>query len=309
MKSFIQIIFLISVIVLDNSIFALEITNEPLITREMTEFLKQNVDWEVTEYSENIFKDWSVSDFLGFIGQTEPFTDNINQLESDTLNFEDLPDHFDARTKWPKCIHPIRRQHNCGSCWAHTSTESLSDRFCIHKGQDFVLSVQDPVSCDKSNDACKGGSLVGVFQYLEKTGAVTEDCFPYTSGENGHVPPCPTKCPTGKPWIKHHCAAGSVKKMENIVAMKTELYNSGPIGTHFKLYRDFNYYKSGIYYHKAGEYVCGHYMKVIGWGVENNEHYWVIANSFGADWGDHGFVKFKMGDCGINEYMVSCLPA
>merc|ERR1712127_374110 len=30
----------------------------------------------------------------------------------------DVPAEFDARTKWPSCIHPIRNQGQCGSCWA-----------------------------------------------------------------------------------------------------------------------------------------------------------------------------------------------
>jgi len=45
----------------------------------------------------------------------------------------DVPDTFDARTKWPNCksIGTIRDQANCGSCWAHGTTEAYNDRACI----------------------------------------------------------------------------------------------------------------------------------------------------------------------------------
>lgn len=51
----------------------------------------------------------------------------INQVTG-----EDLPDSFDWREKMPECIHAVRNQGKCGSCWAHSSSEVVSDRFCIH---------------------------------------------------------------------------------------------------------------------------------------------------------------------------------
>ncbi len=49
----------------------------------------------------------------------------------DLLDLITVPDSFDSRTQWPDCIHPIRNQAQCGSCWAFGASEALSDRFCI----------------------------------------------------------------------------------------------------------------------------------------------------------------------------------
>ena len=45
---------------------------------------------------------------------------------------------------------------------------------------------------------------------------------------------------------------------------------------------------SGIYKRVAGFFVYLHTVKVIGCGVENNQDYVLIANSWGKDWGIDG---------------------
>jgi C1A family cysteine protease len=43
----------------------------------------------------------------------------------------DLPKQFDARVQWKDCIHAVRNQEKCGSCWAFAASEAFSDRICI----------------------------------------------------------------------------------------------------------------------------------------------------------------------------------
>ncbi len=38
----------------------------------------------------------------------------------------------------------------------------------------------------------------------------------------------------------------------------------------------------------SGAALGGHAVKMIGWGEENGTPYWLIANSWNSDWGDHG---------------------
>jgi len=44
----------------------------------------------------------------------------------------------------------------------------------------------------------------------------------------------------------------------------------------------------GVYQHTTGEILGGHAVRMIGWGIENGTPYWLIANSWNTDWGDHG---------------------
>ena len=56
-----------------------------------------------------------------------------------------------------------------------------------------VLSPEDLVSCDKTDQGCQGGRLPDAWNYLTKTGAVTDTCLPYTAG-SGTAPACANKC-------------------------------------------------------------------------------------------------------------------
>lgn len=92
----------------------------------------------------------------------------------------------------------------------------------------------------------------------------------------------------------------------------TELYKNGPVEAAFDVYADFLNYKTGencfniclnhlnrtrvlmlnvavgVYQHVTGEMLGGHAIKILGWGEENGTPYWLAANSWNEDWGDHG---------------------
>ncbi|EFC49937.1 predicted protein, partial [Naegleria gruberi] len=220
-----------------------------------------------------------------------------------------LPESFDSREKWPTCIHPIRNQEQCGSCWACKnlfiqSSEVLSDRFCIASGGkvNVVLSPQDLVSCNWYNAGCDGGILWAAWIYLKHTGIVTDQCLPYSSG-NGVAPSCPKYCNgTSTPIDSVKYKAKDWYEVGSIAEkIMNEIATNGPVQSGFSVYQDFMSYKSGVYTHQTGSFLGGHAIKIVGWGVENNVKYWLVANSWGPDWGLNGLFKIKRGDneCGI----------
>ena len=90
--------------------------------------------------------------------------------------------------------------------------------------------------------------------------------------------------------------AKNVKAIAGENAIKTELINNGPVHTGFTVYQDFMNYKSGIYKHVSGSSLGGHAVVIIGYGVSNGTKYWICQNSWGANWGENGFFRIKIGD-------------
>merc|ERR1719446_77231 len=72
--------------------------------------------------------------------------------------------------------------------------------------------------------------------------------------------------------------------------------------------RVFQSYKSGI---MTGD--CGtkldHGILAVGYGTENGQDYWKVKNSWGAVWGDEGYVKLLRGKKGAGECGLLSQPS
>merc|ERR1712232_841985 len=43
-------------------------------------------------------------------------------------------------------------------------------------------------------------------------------------------------------------------------------------------------------------------------GTESGTNYWKIANSWNPYWGEKGYFRIKMGDCGVDDQVVASSP-
>ncbi len=131
------------------------------INSKMVADIRSKASWEAHEPDTNPLANLTREQLLNLVGTNIDY--DYNMPATTYENVGALPTNFDPRTeKFSNCIHPIRDQQQCGSCWAFGATEALSDRFCI-AGKDVILSPQEPVSCDTNNYGCDGGYLIYVW--------------------------------------------------------------------------------------------------------------------------------------------------
>jgi len=280
-------------------------SNSEFITEKHLEQKRSEVTFEIYSHEEHPFKNWSKSEIQGLLGLSRVSLKDTSNIVYTLENVNDLPDNFDSRQNWPDCIHSIRDQGHCGSCWAHAASEVLSDRFCIASqgAVNVVLSPEDMVSCDYIDHGCNGGILTTSWVYLQFFGIVTDDCKPYTSAD-GSVERCKLlskQCRNETVEYKKY-RASKYYTLNSIDAIKQNIFANGPVESGFSVYDDFLSYKSGIYRRgPSSKFLGGHAVKIVGWGQENNTEYWIVANSWGEVWGEQGFFKIAFRECGIEN--------
>lgn len=268
--------------------------HQPYFTKETYQQITETAKFETVPFEKNQFKYWSEAELRSLFGTFLP--SHKRTVEQGECN---VPDSFDARQQWPNCIHPIRDQQHCGSCWAFAASEVLSDRFCIaSNGQiDVVLSPEDMVSCDTGDMGCNGGYLDASWEYLRNEGIVSDDCLPYSSGD-GQTGYCPSEfsygqCPTGAEFKKYR--ASGYTHYNSICDIQQAIMNEGPVETGFTVYRDLMAYQGGVYTSDCSQQLGGHAVKIVGWGNEGGRKYWIIANSWNSGWGESGFIRIEIG--------------
>lgn len=216
----------------------------------------------------------------------------------DALLVSALPSTLDWRNRSGNWVSGVRDQGSCGSCWAFATVGALESLAKIVRNimTDIDLSEETLVHCSGAGD-CDGGYMNLAAEFLRRTGAPREDCYPY-SATDGSCKPCPG-------WMSKTVRIASRRAYAN--ASKTTLENvllAAPIAAYMEVYSDFYNYRTGIYERTAGAtYKGGHGILIVGYN--NNESYWICKNSWGTDWGENGFFRIRMGNCKIASYAVS----
>jgi len=254
-----------------------------------------------------------------------------------------LPATFDARVQWPQCpsIGMIRDQSSCGSCWAFGAVEAATDRICIETNatQQIMISANDLTACCSAcGFGCGGGYLPAAWSYLTTTGIVSggnyndsttlQWCQKYSLPNCAHhefpgkfapcpsteydTPKCVASCDADTHYTTsyakdHHMFHSSYALTNDANAIAQEIYSHGPVEAAFTVYEDFLTYKSGVYVHQSTEAVGGHAVKLMGWGTENGQNYWLVANSWNDGWGNMGTFKIARGtdECGIESQVIA----
>jgi len=153
------------------------------------------------------------------------------------------------------------------------------------------------LNCDKSNYGCDGGYVTRVYNWGKRKGFIPERCYPYVGKagecEEDHLES--NECRVNNEFYRviDYCLA------TEDIGIKKEILKHGPVVAQMTIFTDFLTYKEGIYHRSedAFKFNGQHVVKIVGWDRQGDgNEYWIVENSWGADWGENGYFKVLASD-------------
>lgn len=251
------------------------------------------------------------------ISETTKATRTNSSDDDDAPNLSvGAPVSIPARMDWRRsgCVAAPVNQHKCGCCYALATMNVLESMRCINQVSSPILSPQQVVDCSTpragyQNFGCNGGWPTRVLRYLQDVGvAAREACYPLILRQE--------VCKLNRVRQAAGCTVQASAKDSGRLRYKVlnnerdilyHVAKTGPVVTVMKTTDKFLYYGSGIFddpscSRRADD--VDHAISIVGYGRENGVDYWLIKNSWGAEWGLDGYGKFRRGSnaCSIGHW-------
>jgi cathepsin L len=207
-----------------------------------------------------------------------------------------LPSDFDWRQKG--AVTHVKNQGQCGSCWSFSTTGSTEGANFLKTGRLVSLSEQNLIDCSGSygNNGCNGGLMDYAFEYIiNNKGIDTEASYPYQTAQYT----CRYNPANSGGSLTKYTDVTSGSELALLNAVAIEPTSVAIDASH----NSFQFYSSGVYYESAcSSSQLDHGVLAVGWGTESGQDYWLVKNSWGADWGLQGYIKMarnRNNNCGI----------
>jgi len=251
-----------------------------------------------------------------YLGLHAPSSLKSSGKEAPVLPTDDLPMDFDWREKG--AVTDVKDQGSCGSCWSFSTTGAVEGAHFLKTGELVSLSEQQLVDCDHECDdeetsvcdaGCNGGLMTSAYKYILKSGGLQKESdYPY-QGVDG-------KCHFDKSKVAASIDSFNVVGVDES-QIAANLVKNGPlaIGINAVFMQT---YVGGV----SCPYICSkrridHGVLLVGYGEKafspirlKEKPYWIIKNSWGANWGEQGYYLLCRGynECGTDT-MVSTVVA
>lgn len=195
----------------------------------------------------------------------------------------------------PESGPTLRDQGACGSCWAISAAEAVEAQLQMRGGASQQVSAQALIDCVPNPQHCGGqGGCHGAtgelaYTFMRDHGIPLEEDLPYEA----HTKQCSAEPPKSRVVVSGWNALPSNKAQP----LMNSLANLGPTVVTVAARSWYNY-KGGVFDDCEKDVILGHAVLAKGYGTDatNGQKFWLIQNSWGAQWGEEGHIRLLRRD-------------
>lgn len=233
---------------------------------------------------------------------------NLSSLESLFEAKEEEPFEYMNWADTDK-VHAPKNQGSCGSCWAFSAIGAIESAYAIQHDEPVLdLSEQQFVDCVHVGETsgCQGGFMDDAFTYSQDHAVCSSTEYPYKAKNQA----CQIEESDFACEDKVH-VTDFVDVQPNSKAAMKEALDKGPVSIGVSAGNlGFQFYFKGVL-----RFLCGkrldHGVLAVGYGHQEATtflkatDYWIVKNSWGKSWGEHGYLRIKAnenkngGTCGV----------
>ncbi len=207
----------------------------------------------------------------------------------------DLPAAYDWRTQ--VTFPPVRDQgpYNTGDAFGFIGVLEIA---LLRSGIEVDLSEQYLVNCGS------GPGALGMLTCPDGIGAPPPNtCDQYGAPLEADLPYQGTAGPCACPYTMAYCARYAGTIFDDVPATKQALLDYGPLAAWVYAGDAFRAYSGGVF-NSPADGSTNHMVMLIGWDDDDSGGVWLVRNSFGADWGEGGYMRIQYGIARIESQVA-----
>ena len=266
------------------------------IFRKNAEFVAAaNSELDTARYGLNFFSSMTEGEKQQYLGlNATGQASNADYVHSVAAGFQ-----APAKKLWVNegAVTAVKSQGSCGSCWTFAAVGGLETRYQQSSGKLRDFSEQEYLDCVKEGygNGCKGGWPDNAYSWSKNNGGrlASSKNFPY-AGKDRACKASSTPDAMISDKITGYVSVGATEAA-NIEALAT-----GSLSVAFEVTNYFQQYKGGILRDTTCTGRINHGVTAVGYTA----NFVLVKNSWGAVWGDKGYVKFARnhGNCELFKH-------
>jgi len=207
-------------------------------------------------------------------------------------------DRFDLRDLG--MVAPVETQSS-GGCWAYSSMSTVESRLLMTGDGVYDFSDNNLKYCHGFFDSrsTNGNAWMTAAYFARQSGPLLEAQDPYPGGTSQPG----VNCPVGEPatfFIRDaRYPPGDMNTIKQLVMDIGPVWSLMYINTAYFNSADNTYYYSGTH-------AVNHVLNIVGWDdnkvTAGGVGAWICQNTYGAGWGENGFVYVSYNDSQILQY-------